>query len=96
MRSVGLKVLKNRLSEYVRMAARGEVILVTDRDQVVAEIAPPTPGRSLGVADALLADGVRNGWVRPPALPNAGVPPCRPVTTIKRLMHELDRDRGDR
>lgn len=31
MRSVGLKILKNKLSEYVRLAASGETVLVTDR-----------------------------------------------------------------
>ena len=46
MRSVGLKVLKNKLSEYVRLAAGGETVLVTDRDRVVAEIVPPQAGRS--------------------------------------------------
>ena len=40
MRSVGLKVLKNKLSEYVRLAASGETVLVTDRDRVVAELGP--------------------------------------------------------
>jgi len=40
MRSVGLKTLKNKLSEYVRLAAGGETVLVTDRDRVVAELAP--------------------------------------------------------
>ena len=43
MRSVGLKLLKNKLSEYVRLAAGGETVLVTDRDRVVAEIGPPRP-----------------------------------------------------
>jgi antitoxin (DNA-binding transcriptional repressor) of toxin-antitoxin stability system len=46
MRSVDLKVLKNKLSEYVQLAADGETVLVTDRDSVVAELAPPRPGRS--------------------------------------------------
>ena len=41
MRAVGLKVLKNKLSEYVRLAAGGETVLITDRDRVVAEIVPP-------------------------------------------------------
>ena len=41
MRSVGLKVLKNKLSKYVRLAAAGETVLVTDRDRVVAELIPP-------------------------------------------------------
>ena len=31
MRSVGLKILKNKLSEYVRLAAGGEIVLITDR-----------------------------------------------------------------
>ena len=46
MRSVGLKTLNNKLSEYVRLAAAGETVLVTDRDRVVAEIVPPRVERS--------------------------------------------------
>jgi antitoxin (DNA-binding transcriptional repressor) of toxin-antitoxin stability system len=41
MRSVGIKLLKNKLSEYVRLAAGGETVLVTDRDRGVAELGPP-------------------------------------------------------
>jgi antitoxin (DNA-binding transcriptional repressor) of toxin-antitoxin stability system len=96
MKSVGLKVLKNRLSEYVRMAAQGELILVTDRDQVVAEIGPPDRTRALHVADALLAESVRNGWVRPPVLRQQGAPPRKPVVSFRKLMSELDQDRSDR
>jgi len=33
MKSVGIKQLKARLSEYVRLARSGESILVTDRDE---------------------------------------------------------------
>ena len=39
-------MLKYKLIEYVRLAAAGETGLVTDRDRVVAEIAPPRTGRS--------------------------------------------------
>jgi hypothetical protein len=35
MRSVGIKLLKNKLREYFRLAAGGETVLVTDRDRVV-------------------------------------------------------------
>jgi len=35
MRAVGLKILKNRLSEYVRLAASGETVLVTDRERLL-------------------------------------------------------------
>jgi antitoxin (DNA-binding transcriptional repressor) of toxin-antitoxin stability system len=96
MRAVGLKVLKNKLSEYVRLAASGETVLVTDRDRVVAEIVPPQAGRSPLLADALLAEAVRNGWVAPPALAGSLPPPRKPVTTFRQLMRELQRDRDDR
>jgi hypothetical protein len=38
MRTVGLKVIKNKLSEYVRLAAAGETVVGTDRGRVVAKI----------------------------------------------------------
>jgi antitoxin (DNA-binding transcriptional repressor) of toxin-antitoxin stability system len=69
MRAVGIKTLKNRLSEYVRLAAAGETVLISDRDQVVAQLGPPAATRSSAVADALLADAVRQGLITPAALP---------------------------
>jgi prevent-host-death family protein len=41
MKSVGLRELKNRLSEYIRDVRSGEGVLVTDRGEVVAELIPP-------------------------------------------------------
>ena len=96
MRAVGLKVLKNKLSEYVRLAERGERVLVTDRDRVVAEIIPPETTRSPVLADALLAEAVRQGWITPPALPSAGAPPRNPVMSFRDLKKELDEDRSER
>jgi antitoxin (DNA-binding transcriptional repressor) of toxin-antitoxin stability system len=37
---VGIKQLKAKLSEYVRLAKAGETVLVTERDEVVAELRP--------------------------------------------------------
>jgi antitoxin (DNA-binding transcriptional repressor) of toxin-antitoxin stability system len=96
MRAVGLKVLKNKLSEYVRLAQGGETILVTDRDRVVAELVPPRQGRGPRVADAVLADLVRKGWVTPPARPLTGAPPRAPLAAFETLMRELAEDRADR
>ena len=42
MKSVGVKQLKSRLSEYLRLVQSGETVLVTDRDEVVAELRPPS------------------------------------------------------
>lgn len=95
MRAVGLKVLKNRLSEYVRLVASGETVLVTDRDRVVAELIPPREGREVLLRDAMLAEGVREGWLSPMLGTAEGPAPRRPVETLERLLVELGRDRAD-
>ena len=43
MKAVGVRELKNRLSEYLRLVRSGEEILVTDRGEVVAELRQPSP-----------------------------------------------------
>jgi antitoxin (DNA-binding transcriptional repressor) of toxin-antitoxin stability system len=96
MRAVGIKILKNKLSEYVRLAADGETVLVTDRDRVVAELGPPQPARATEVSDALLADVIRRGWLRPPVAPSETLPARKPVAPLADLLHELDQDRGER
>jgi len=95
MRAVGLKVLKNRLSEYVRLAASGETVLVTDRERVVAELIPPRDGRAELVRDAILVEAVRNGWLTPAlGAPQESVP-RRPVASLDQLLAELEHDRAD-
>lgn len=96
MRSVGIKVLKNRLSEYVRLAASGETVLVTDRDRVVAELVPPQPGRSPAVSDAMLAEAVRKGWVSAPQLSGLPLPARNPIAPLARILKDLAADRDDR
>lgn len=99
MRSIGIKQLKARLSEYVRLARGGETILVTDRDEVVAELGPVR--RQVADADSLeatlerLADqGVitragqaKKGWAWEPT--NLGLP----EGTARSILDEI---RGDR
>jgi prevent-host-death family protein len=96
MRAVGLKTLKNKLNQYVRMAANGETILVTERGRVIAQLCPPRAGRSSSLADATLAEVVRQGWLSPPALASSDVPPRLPVAPFATLMRELDADRNER
>ncbi|MFQ5505834.1 MAG: type II toxin-antitoxin system Phd/YefM family antitoxin [Planctomycetota bacterium] len=96
MRAVGLKTLKNKLSEYVRLAANGETVLVTDRDRVVAELIPPRDGRARAVEDAALADLVHTGVVTPPTLPASDPPARKPAASTQSILADLDRDRADR
>ena len=96
MRAVGLKMLKNRLSEYVRLVAGGETVLVTDRDRVVAELVPPTAGRGKTVDDLALAELVRHGWLTPPLIGQSEEVPRRPLLPLATLLEELRHDRADR
>lgn len=97
MRTVGLKVLKNRLSEYVRIASQGERVLIADRDRVVAELVPPEPGRAERASDAVLANLVRDGIVTPALSPGRALSVGAPRDAkLTELLAELGADRGDR
>ena len=87
MRAVGLKVLKNKLSEYVRLVRTGET--------VVAELVPPREGRSVVLRDAQLADVVRRGLLKVPLIAAIGEPARAPIAKLSSLLDELEADRGD-
>lgn len=98
MKTVGLRELKNRLSEYIRLVRSGEGVLVTDRGQVVAELTPPghgsidasVPAGLLALARRnLLAIGAPGDSRLYPALPRAR----RRKRTAAQLLQE---ERGDR
>lgn len=101
MTSVGLKVLKNKLSEYVRRAAAGETVVITDRGRAVAELGPPRPemplrgGRPLSTFELR---GMQEGWLRPATIRDGSPPPRKPIPgyTLEQLLADLDRDRDDR
>ena len=97
MKTVGLKALKNNLSNYVRAAAAGETVRITDRDRVVAELR--APGESLeGAENPLIAEAILQGHIRPvlrsyrPAEKETGafrVP-------LEQILRDLERDREDK
>jgi prevent-host-death family protein len=93
MHTVGLKALKNKLSEYVRLAASGETVVITDRNRPVAEIGPPR-----AASETWRERGIREGWLTPAKRPFAPLPPRHPIPgyTLEQLMADLDRDREDR
>ncbi len=97
MTTVGIRVLKNRLSEYLRIAQSGERVTVTSRGAPVADLVPHAP-RGLDPDDELLRQA-RAGEVRL-GRPNAEVDYARPPRE-QRLPHGevialLDWVRGDR
>jgi antitoxin (DNA-binding transcriptional repressor) of toxin-antitoxin stability system len=96
MRTVGVKTLKDKLSEYLRLAGAGETILITDRDRVVAELVPPRSTRADHLPDALLAEAVRRGIVTPAPLAPGPPPEAPGVAPLGRILAELERDRAER
>ena len=97
MRTVGIRELKAKLSEYLRHARRGEVVLVTDRGRVVAEIRSAMDRPGLDDELAGLRVLVDQGLVREgtPTDPSAyrDSPLRAPDGTARRV---LDLDREDR
>ena len=69
METVGIRELKSRLSHYVRRAEAGEVVVVTDRGRVVAELRPPGLGERAGIHPGLL-EMERKGSIRLATRPN--------------------------
>ena len=97
MHSVGIKTLKNRLSEYVRAAAAGETVLVTDRGQVVAELSSPRVQAGASPAEQCLCELLRQGVLTPAKVsPRARVPRRKPVAKLDELLNDLDASRGER
>ena len=92
MTKVGLKALKNHLSEYVRRAAAGETIVITDRDRPVAEIGPPRQQ-----PETWRERGLREGWYTPAVRGPDWPPEPIPIEgyTLEQLLADLDEDRKD-
>src|SRR6516225_7238816 len=92
MVTVGLKILKNKLSEYVRLAAAGETIVITDRGRAVAEIIPPQPKTT---KESFIKRGVREGW-QTPAKNRDGLPQRLKSVhgmSFEQLMYNLEHHR---
>jgi len=97
MREVGIRELKNRLSEYVRLVRAGEVVMVTDRGEVVAELCPPGEtaggvGRYPGLQALARRGSLTLGEGNDPALYEL-LPPAAPAGLAARLLAE---ERGER
>lgn len=101
MKAVGVKILKNKLSEYLRLVREGEIVLVTDRGEVVAQITRPQwpEADRLSRWELFLGDEERAGHltrqkvVRSLALEHLG---SRPLPTGPDLLEILTDARADR
>ena len=98
MKSVGVRDLKNRLSEFLRDVRAGERVLVTDRGEVVAELAPPGQGGRDPDVPAALLGLARRGLA---TLGTSGTPAAYPTLARRRrrkltVAQLLNDERGSR
>jgi prevent-host-death family protein len=84
---VGIRELKQRLSEYLERVARGEVIRITDRGRPKALLT--------GVRhEQAVARGVREGWLKPGEASEPA--PVQRVRSRRRALELLREDRDGR
>ena len=84
MKVVGIRDLKDHLSEYMRLTRKGEIVLVTDRGVAVAELRPANVSTLANQIPRGLADLVSQGIV---SLGEAKLPDAYP--RMKRLAENL-------
>lgn len=86
MADVGVRELKQRLSEYLDRAERGELVRVTDRGRPKALLGP-LPGR------ARLEEGVAEGWITPGS--KSGLGEVQRWKSRERVLDALSEDRAE-
>ena len=85
MTDVGVRDLKQRLSEYLDRAERGELVRVTDRGRPKALLGP-LPGR------ARVDEGIASGWITPAS--GGRLAPARRWRGRTSVLEALAEDRG--
>ena len=91
MKTAPVTDLKNRLSYYLRLVARGETVTVLARGKVVAQITPP--GDASGELQLLVQAGLARLPIRKPA---RDLWTRRLPTSATSVSEALQQDRGDR
>ncbi len=97
MRTVGIRELKNRISDYLRAVRAGESVLVTDRGEAIAEICPlgysPLPkDLPVGLVEMFKKGRLSLGAPNDPA----AYPVLSPALSGLDAGKLLDEERGDR
>jgi prevent-host-death family protein len=84
---VGVRELKQRLSEIIDLAASGEDVIITDRGTPRVRLSALAP-------TGVLEQGIAEGWIRPP-LRDGPIGQGPRVRADTRTSDALDEDRGD-
>ena len=98
MKAVGIKNLKNNLSRYLGYVKEGEIVIVLDREEVVAEISKPTMRShpSLSPWQAFLNSEEKNGSIilaKKNVTPNPVALPKKHDVDLHKILKETRADR---
>ena len=96
MRTAGVREVKDRLSEFLRMVKGGEQVLITDRGEVVAMLGPPGPAFEQAEFPRL-EQMIREGRATraAPKRPGTYAPTTAPGISREDLERVLDEERAD-
>lgn len=74
MTEVGIRQLRDHLSQYLDRVQDGEEVVVTDRGRAIARVLPMNGERTIDrlIADGLVTPATRPGRARPKPLKTAG------------------------
>jgi prevent-host-death family protein len=96
MITAGVREVKDRLSEFLRLVKSGEEILITDRGEVVARLGPPGPAfeeSEYPLLELMIRQGrATRGGPNSPSL----YPPQPSRITREELERVLEEERSDR
>jgi prevent-host-death family protein len=84
---IGVRELKQHLSDYLDRAERGQIITITERGRPKVLLVPLPGGGDR------LADGIEEGWIRPAT--KQGLAPARRAPARALIGDVLDHDRSD-
>jgi antitoxin (DNA-binding transcriptional repressor) of toxin-antitoxin stability system len=98
MKSVGIKALKNNLSRYLDLVRQGEVVLVTDRDEVIAELRMPSYPLASRASPwvAFLESQARSGALKLARRKRSQLEPPQQALTSADVQELLRESRADR
>lgn len=85
--NIGVRELKQNLSEYLDRAAKGELVVVTDRGVPKALIVAIPGGDQMAV-------GVQEGWITPPSINGKLHAPLN-LKATRRTVDVINEDRGE-
>jgi antitoxin (DNA-binding transcriptional repressor) of toxin-antitoxin stability system len=94
MKTVGIKMLRDKLSLYLREIKSGVTILITDRDEIIAELHKPSLSSKLIQIKSIQSEWILQGKLVAPKTLKKAIQPS--TLKIKQGTSQmlLDLDRG--